>query len=239
MTVPTHKNSTQTSCHERAVCLGVSYTAQNLQWKVALLSLYICVRWQKAVFFSLRKTKEFQLKLPEKPSGLIYSKTLLNFLSFWKKQAACHLAGRIYQTSQFFGSIRATTGTAQHSKNTLQHLFSWKWAVCPKCLDTAWKLQESHFRSWVLCLMAKAAIFSWESKNIIRFLSRTLCFIYLFIKVKNLVTMNFLKQDAFYYFLGSYQIVQFCLIRVIQLVMVVNTTKTLFLRHPYSQGSVF
>lgn len=40
--------------------------------------------------------------------------------------------------------------------------------------------------------------------------------------------MSFLKQAAFPYFLGSYQIVQLCLIRIVT-DMVVNTHKTLSL----------
>lgn len=220
-----------------AVCLGVSFTLLRICRESCIADpVYLC-QMTKAAFSPLWKLKSSNLKTARKTLWIIYitAKTLVELLSFLK-EAGClpPFAGNSSDITVFWSNQGNNRYGSQHSKNALpKHLFSWKWAVCPKCVfDTAWKLQQSHFCDPGYCAWWQKRFYFLPGKA--RNLRpqtprRTLCFIYLFIKVKNLVNeVNFLKQDAFYYFLGSYQIVQFCLIRVIT-DMVVNTHKTLSL----------
>lgn len=195
MTVPTHKNSTQTSLLMKgAVCLGVSFTL--LRICRGKLHCWACIFApdDKSSVSPLWKLKSSNLKTARKTLWIIYItiKTLVELLSFWKKQAACHPLLGIYQTSQVLSIIRVTTGTAVNTQRTLSRNISSHGSeqcvlsVSLTLLETSGK---SLLWSWVLCLMAKAFLFSpWESKKFATSDSRrTLCFIYLFIKVKNLV----------------------------------------------------
>lgn len=196
MTVPTHKKFySDIFAHERgSVSWCVFYTAQNLQGK---LHCWACIFApdDKSSVFPLWKLKSSNLKTARKTLWIIYitAKTLVELLSFLKETGCLpSFAGNLSDITVFWSNQGNNRYGSQHSKNTLpKHLFSWKWAVCPKCVfDAAWKLQESHFCNPGYCAWWQKRFYFLPGKA--RNLQpqtprRTLCFIYLFIKVKNLV----------------------------------------------------
>ena len=126
----------------------------------------------KSNIFTHESWRVAALKQPEKHHGsfflLITATTLVKYLSFWKKQSACHFLLGSHLRVQF-NLIRVKAGMAENTHRALSpDMFSHRMVQCPRCgFTTSLNLQGNvHLWTWALGLDCKSSIFPlWNLNN--------------------------------------------------------------------------